>query len=60
MKNNAQTRNFAEAMGQAMAFGAIVDCCDMFSNTCAKGYSHGLREHHEEQLDTSTAFIMDS
>lgn len=60
MKNNSQTRNYAEAMGQAMAFGASVTCCDLFSNTCAKGYFHGLRDHHEAQLDTSTAFTMDS
>ncbi len=60
MKNNAQTRNFAEAMGQAMAFGASVTCCDLFNNSRSHGYFHGIREHHEAQLDTSTAFTMDT
>ena len=42
MKNNSQTRNYAEAMGQAMAFGISVTCCDIFNNPQTRGYIHGV------------------
>ena len=33
MKNNSNTRTFAEAMGQAMAFGISIVTCDVFNLT---------------------------
>jgi hypothetical protein len=60
MKNNSQTRNYAEAMGQAMAFGISVTCCDIFNNPQNRGYIHGVCDGYEGQLDTKTAFTMDS
>ena len=60
MKNNPNTRNFAEAMGQAMAFGISVVTCDVFNNSSSRGFIHKLREPKEVQIEARDAFTMDT
>jgi len=59
MKNTSQSRNFAESMGQAMAFGIGVTCCDIFSSPQVSGYVHGVRHGEEAQFDIKSAFTID-
>jgi len=60
MKNNAQTRSYVEAVGQAMAFGVGVTCCDLFNNPKVSGYVHGVNSGQEAQISFEGAFTMDS
>lgn len=60
MKNNSQTRSYAEAVGQAMAFGLGVTCCDIFNNPKVSGYIHGVNCGQEAQIPTADGFTMDS
>ena len=60
MKNNSNTRTFAEAMGQAMAFGISVTTCDVFNNSTHRGFIHGVRQPNEIQVESKSAFTMDT
>lgn len=59
MKNSIKTRPFAEAMGQAMAFGHAVTTCDIFNSPVNSGYVHGTNEPHESQSTIEDAFNRD-
>lgn len=60
MKNNPNTRTFAEAMGQAMAFGISIVTCDVFNQSSSRGFIHRLRDPKEVQIDVRDAFTMDT
>ena len=60
MKNNSNTRTFAEAMGQAMAFGISVTTCDVFNNSTHRGFIHGVRQPNEIEVESKSAFTMDT
>ena len=60
MKNNPNTRAFAEAMGQAMAFGISLVTCDVFNNSSSRGFIHGVRVDGSVQLNVRDAFTMDT
>jgi len=59
MRNSIKTRPFAEAMGQAMAFGHAVTTCDIFQSPVNSGYVHGTNEPHESQSTLEKAFGRD-
>ena len=56
MKNSIKTRPFAEAMGQAMAFGHAVTTCDIFQSPVNSGYVHGTNDPFESQCSIEDAF----
>jgi len=56
MKNSIKTRPFAEAMGQAMAFGHAVTTCDIFQSPVNSGFVHGTNDPRESQCSIEDAF----
>lgn len=60
MKSSTSTRVFAEAMGQAIAFGVNVTRCDVFNNSTHNGFVHGVRNSPEVQVDIKNAFTSDT
>ena len=60
MKMSRQSRNYAETVGHAVAFGICMTKCDVFQDATMTGYIHGVREPNETQLDIKHAFTQDA
>lgn len=60
MKMSRQSRNYAETVGHAVAFGICLTKCDVFQDATMTGYIHGVREPNETQLDIKHAFTQDA
>ncbi|WP_291811378.1 hypothetical protein [Limnobacter sp.] len=60
MKMTRQSRNYAETVGHAVAFGICMTKCDVFQDATMTGYIHGVREPNEAQLDIKHAFTQDA
>lgn len=56
MKVTRQSRNYAETVGHAVAFGVCVTTCDVFQNPTMAGYIHSVRDTSELSIAVSEAF----
>lgn len=55
-----QSRNYAETVGHAVAFGICMTKCDVFQGATMDGYIHGVRDQAEAQIDLKRAFTQDA
>jgi len=60
MKMSRQSRNYAETVGYAVAFGFSMTTCDVFQQPTTSGFVHGVRGLTECQLDLKHIFTTDS
>jgi len=59
MKPTQKARMFSEAVGNAVAFGASITCCDVFNAPSIRGYVHHVRVDNTVVVRLTEAFSND-